>query len=259
MKKRLLSLITIMALTMTFVMSFAMSYGSTYAASAKKYYLPNEVLITYYGDDEGTRFYSEIKYDKHDNMKSMLCAEMIPISVTTKYKNNKGKISSVSLTDTEEVIKKTFNDKGRLTKVKMGKDIYKVTSDKNGIINKVTLNGKKYYKVKSIKFHKNGFVSKVVYTNGNKNYYNEDGLMTSAVLKNGKKYTYKYTVKNGKVTKVIVRFDGKKVRKIEYKYSKKSTKDVWQYSCTMCYLSGTSNACELYAKSPLGVYNDFGW
>jgi hypothetical protein len=257
MKKRLLSLITIMALAMTFVMSFAMTDGSAYAASSKKYYLPKEVKITYYGDNDGIRFYTNIKYDKHDNLKSLEYenmednTNMVSVDVTTKYKNSKGRISSVTVKDNKTVIKKTYNDKGCVTKVKLPDNTIKFTSNKNGIISKVTLNGKKIYTVKSIKFHKNGFVSKVVYGDGTKNYYNEDGLLTSAV-RNGKKFTYKYTVKNGKVTTATIRLNGKKVKKLEFKYSKKSTKDVWKYSCLLCYLGGPSNACELYAKGSLG-------
>ena len=257
MKKRLVSLITIMALAMTFVISFALTDGRAYAASSKKYYLPKEAKVTYYGDNDGIPFYSDIKYDKYGNLESLMYADMgdmknmVPVDVTTKYKNSKGKISGVTVTDNKTVIKKTYNDKGCVTKVKIPNNTIKLTSDKNGIISKVTLNGKKLYTVKSIKFHKNGFVSKVVYGDGTKNYYNEDGLLTSAV-KNGKKFTYKYTKEKGKVTKVVIRHDGKKVKKFEFKYSKKSTNDVWKYSCLLCYLGGPSNACELYAKGSLG-------
>lgn len=257
MKKRLLSLITIIALAMTFVMSFAMTDGSAYAAGSKKYYLPKEVKVTYYGDNDGIRLFSDIKYDKHDNLKSLMYEDMeamamVPVTVTTKYKNSKGKISAVTVKDNKTVIKKTYNAKGCVKKVKLPDTVIKTTSDKNGIVSKVTVNGNTIIKVKSIKFHKNGFVKKVVYDNGAKNYYNEDGLLTSAVNFRGDKFSYRYTVKNGKVTKVIIRRDGKKVKKFEFKYSKKTTKDVWKYSCMMCYFGGPSNACELYAKGSLG-------
>ena len=133
MKKRLLSLITIMALAMTFVLSFAMTDGSAYAAGSTKYYLPKEVKVTYYGDDDGIPLYTDIKYDKHDNLKSLVYevdGNKIPVEVTTKYKNSKGKISGVTIRDGGTVIKKTYNNKGCVTKVKLPDDTIKITSDK---------------------------------------------------------------------------------------------------------------------------------
>ena len=119
------------------------------------------------------------------------------------------------------------------------------------------IDGKTYYRIKSIKYHKNGFVSKVVYGNGNVNRYNTAGLMTSAIVKTdeGAKYTYKYTKKNGKVVKVIVRRNGELNSKTTVKYGKKSTKDVWKYSCAMSFAGCPTNAYELYAKSTLSGIN----
>lgn len=256
MKKRLLSLLTIFAVAMTFVFTYSMTDGNAYAASkTKKYYLPKEIHVVYF-DDDSTSSLTEIKYDKYGNMKSAWISEAIPSKYTIKYRNKKGAISTVKYGDGDAVSKKYYDKKGRLTKVKVGSDIYKYTLDKKGTIKKVTLNGKTYYKVKSVKYHKNGFVSKVVYGNGNVNTYNSSGLLTSATEKGGSKYTYKYTKKNGKIVKMVVKRDGENFKKITLKYGKSTTTDVWKYSSIICYANGPSNACELYAKGALSGVNE---
>ena len=260
MKKRLLSLLTILAVAMTFVFSYAMTDGNAYAASkSKKYYLPTEISVVYFDEDNTTGGLSNITYDKYGNLTSAIIAEVIPVKYEIKYKDKKGTISSVSYGDGESVSTKIYNNKGRLTKVTAGNDVYSYSKGKKGTIKTVTLNGEQYYNVKKIKFHKNGFVSKVVYSNGNVNKYNSNGLMTSATVKNGPKYTYKYTKKNGKVVKAIVKRDGKNYKQLTFKYGSAKTKDVWKYSCVICYADGPSNACELYAKGSLSGSNALDW
>lgn len=254
MKKRLLSMLTIMAVAMTFVFSFAVT-GDVYAGSkSKKYYLPKEIQIEDY-EFEYESGLTDPTYDKYGNLTSGVIADAIPLKFTIKYKNKKGTISSVKSSDGDYAIKKTYDKKGRLKKIKAGSDTYKYTTNKKGIISKVTRNGKLYYKVKSIKFHKNGFVSKVVYSNGNVNKYNANGLMTYAKIKNGGKYTFKYTKKNGKVVKAVVKKNGKKIRKVTMKYGSAKTKDVWKYSSVMCFAGAPSNACELYSKCSVSGLN----
>ena len=253
--KKLFSLVTIMAVAFAFSCAAA---GVNVYAAAKKYPLPKEVWTENYEDD-GMISISDIKYDKHGNVKSALLSEMIPVKYTIKYKNKKGVISTVSFGNSEAKGKKYYDKKGRLTKVKAGKDVYKYKTDKKGIIKKVTLNGKKLYGVKKISYHKNGFVSKVVYSNGNVNKYNSSGLMTAVKVKGGSKYTYKYTKKNGKVVKILVKCDGEKYQKTTIKYGKSKTKDVWKYSCLMNYAGGPSNATELYSKGALSGLNALDW
>ena len=252
MKKKLLSLLAILALAFTF--AFVPTNDNVYAASkAKKYYLPKEVRVYYYETDEYSSL-SKAKYDKYGNLTSAIISEMIPMKFNIKYKNKKGVISKVTYGDGDALSEKFYDKKGRLTKIKIGADTYKYKLDKKGLIKKATLNGDLDYKVKSIKL-KNGFLSKVVYGNGNVNNYNADGVMTSAVTKDGTKYTYKYTKKSGKIIKILVKRDGKNYKKINLKYGKASTKDVWKFSCLMNYLDGPSNACELYPNSPLSGVN----
>ena len=250
-KRGIFSLLMILTVTAAFIFALTVADGKVYAA--KKYALPTEVESTYYGEDSFTSL-TNIKFDKYGNIKSALAAEAIPLKYKATYRNKKGVLSKVTITDGETSLKKTYDKKGRLTKIVIGDETYKYKSNKKGIISKVTLNGKLYYKVKSIKFHKNGFVSKVVYGNGNVNTYNKDGLMTS-VKADGSKYTYSYTKKNGKITKIIVKCDGKKYQKITLKYGKSYTTDVWKYSCLIAHASGPSNACELYAKSVISGVN----
>lgn len=254
MKKRILSLLTVVAVA--FVFSFVAADNNAYAASkAKKYYLPKEIR-TYYYDDDSWGSASKIKYDKYDNVKSALFAEMIPMKYTLTYKK-KGVLSKLVASDGDVLGKKYYDKKGRLKKVTVGKDTYKFKVDKNGIIKKVTLNGKKYYSVKKIKFHKNGFVSMVKYSNGNVNKYNKDGLLTVVKEKKGGKYTYKYYKKGGKVVKMVEFKNGKKTAKVTLKYGKDTTKNVWQYSCVMNYGGAFSNAYELYGMGSLAGFNSF--
>lgn len=256
---KLLSIVTVLAVTAAFIALFAAADGSMYAsAKAKKYALPKEVEVTYLEDDSKSSL-TKIKYDKYGNIKSALISEMIPMKYKVKYRNKKGVISKATFTDGDAVMEKTYDKKGRLKKVKIGSDTYKYSTNKKGIIKKVTLNGKTYYKVKSIKFHKNGFAKKVVYSNGNVNKYNKDGLMTFASEKGGSKYTYKYTKKSGKVVKVIVKRDGVKYKQINLKYGKSKTKDVWKYSTLVNYADGPSNATELYSKCALSGANALNW
>ena len=252
MKRSLLSFITVLAAAIAIISVIAMASESVYAA--KKYTLPKEANVVYYEDDSKGS-YENIKYDKYGNLKSTFISEMINIKYTTKYRNKKGVISKVTFTDGDQVTEKFYDKKGRLTKIKIGSETYKFKTDKKGIIKKVTLNGETYYTVKSIKYHKNGFVSKVVYGNGNVNKYNSSGLMTSVSVKGGAKYTYKYTKKNGNVVKIIVKRDGKKIKQLKLKYGKTKTKDVWKYSCVMNYVDGPTNACELYSKCSLSGIN----
>ena len=238
-----------------FVNAFAFAGTDSYAASkSKKYYLPTEIQIVDYSED-GYSSLTDIQYDKYGNLTSALISEMIPVKYTIKYKNKKGAISSVTFGDGDVSAKKTYDKKGRLKQVKYGKDTFKFTSNKKSKIKKVTRNGKNYYKVKSIKFHKNGFASKVVYNNGNVNKYNTDGLLTSATVKGGPKFTYSYTKVNGNVVEMIIYRDGQKYKKVTLKYGNVTTKDVWKYSCVICYAGGPSNACELCANNSLSGFN----
>ena len=256
MKKRFFSLLTILAVVMTLVVSYAITDDNVYAAStSKKYYLPKEANIVQYGTDGFTRWYSDITYDKYGNLTSAMESDMIPLKYTIKYKDKKGAISRVTYGDGESSAHKYYDNKGRLTKVTCGGKTYKYSKSKKGTISKVTLDGKEYYSVKSIQYHKNGFVSRIVYSNGNVNKYNSSGLMTYAKVKNGPKYTYEYTKKNGKIVKVLVKRDGKKYRKVTYKYGKASTNNVWKYSCIICFTGGPSNATELYANSSVSGSN----
>lgn len=259
MKKRIISLLTVVALVMTFVCAYAITGDEAYAASkSKKYALPKDVVVYYY-DEDGYSRTTKMKYDKYGNLKSALLAEMIPIKITSKYRK-KGVLASASLTDGDTVIKKYYDKKGRINKLVYGDDIFTYKFNKKGLIKKVTLNGKTYYTVKKFKYHKNGFVSKIVYNNGNINKYNSNGLLTTAIDKKaGKKYTYKYTKKKGKIVKILVKCNGKNYKKITLKYGKATTKDVWKYSATMNYADGPSNAAELYPKSPLSSVNSIFW
>lgn len=259
MKKKLLSLLMVLAVSMTFVLSFAMAGNDVYAAAkSPKYYLPTNVWGYDYTTGESSSL-NNIKYDKYGNIKSAWLSEMIPVKYTIKYKNKKGVVSAVTYGNSDTTAKKYYDKKGRLKKVKTGKDTYKYKTNKKGIIKNVTRNGKKYYTVKKVKYHKNGFVSKVVYGNGNVNKYNSSGLMTSVKLKNGTKFTYKYTKKNGKVVKAVIKRNGKNYRKYTFEYGKATTKDVWKYSCLIYYAGGPSNAGELYAYSPLSGVNSADW
>lgn len=262
MKKRLLSLFTILALAVTFSASFAMADGNAYAAGkTKKYYLPAEVRWTNYAENTQGSL-TKIKYDKYGNITYGLIAENIPMKFVTKYRNKKGTIASVTYGEQGKNAIKTYDKKGRITKEDglldyVKGETYRYTKNKKGTVIKVTLNGDKYYNVKSIKYHKNGFVKKVVYNNGNINNYNSDGLLTSAIAKTdkGAKYTYKYTKKNGKVVKIAVKRNGKKYSTIKLKYGKASTGDVWKYSCLIDYAGGPSNACELCSNCTLSGNN----
>ena len=246
---------------MTFVFSYAITDGNAYAASkSKKYYLPTEINVVYFDEGNTTESLSKITYDKYGNLTSAVISEMIPVKYAIKYKDKKGTISSVAYGDGDVVSHKYYNKKGSLSKITIGEYNYTYSKGKKGTIKKVTLNGKKYYNVKSIKFYKNGFVSKVVYNNGNVNKYNSKGLLTSTKEKNGPKYTYKYTKQNGKVVKAVVRRNGKKYKQVTFKYGKAKTKDVWKFSCVVCYADGPSNACELYAKGSLsGSLQPLDW
>ena len=258
MRKRFQSLLMIIAIAMMFASAFAVLDGGLYAeAKTKKYYLPKSSKTVYYDEDRTTSSLQNAKYDKYGNLRSGMILEMIPMQFKAKYRNKKGTLERVSISDGDPVGKKYYNKKGYLTKIKFGKQVYKVSRNKKGLIKKITIDGKTYYRIKSIKYHKNGFVSKVVYGNGNVNRYNTAGLMTSATVKTeGEgKYTYKYTKKNGKVVKVIVRCNGELYSKTTVKYGKKSTKDIWKYSCAMSYAGCPTNAYELYAKSTLSGIN----
>lgn len=250
----MLSASILAVLTLSFIFTLLMAVDNVYAA--KKYYLPKEVHTVYYGDENTTGSFTKTKYDKFGNLTSTIIGDMIPIDYTIKYRNKKGVISKLTYGEPDLVYaRKYYNKKGRLTKITYGEDTYKYTTNKKGIITKVTLNGKLYYKVKKIKYHKNGFVSMVKYNNGNVNHYNSDGLMTSAVVKDGPKYTYKYTKKKGKVVKIITKCDGKLFQKTTLKYGKSFTKNVWKYSCVICYVDGPSNAAEIYGGSSLSGVN----
>ena len=219
--------------------------------------LPKEIRVYTYENDNYSSV-SKMKFDKYDNLKSVLVSEMIPVKFTTKYKK-KDVISSVSYTDSEVTVKKSYDKKGRIKKVKAAGSTFKYKMDKKNMIKKVTFNGDKSYSVKKIKYHKNGFASKVVYGNGNVDKYNSDGLLTSAKVKGGPKYTYKYTKKNGKVVKAIVKKNGKKYQKVEIEYGKDTTKNVWKYSCVFSYGGALSYAGELYSEATLSGFNQVGW
>lgn len=261
MEKKLTSLLTVTAIAITFVFCFAIASDDVYvSAKSKKYHLPKEISVTNYGEeDDSFGGLANIKYDKYGNMKFAYYSEAIPSTFKIKYRNKKGVISSVTIGEDKVITKKTYDKKGRVKTIKTDTEKYKIKSDKKGIIKKVTLNGKKYYSIKKIKFHKNGFVSSVTYSNGNVNKYNKDGLLTSIKIKGGKKYTYKYTKKKGKIVKIIEKCDGKKTQKVTLKYGKATTKDLWKFSCVVDFAGGPSNATELYAKAALsGVsYIDF--
>ena len=240
--------------------NYAMTDGDAYAASkSKKYYLPTEINFVTFDEDNSSGGLSNITYDKYGNMTSANIGEMIPVKYTIKYKDKKGTLSSVSFGYGDSLSTKSYNKKGLLTKSTFEGSVFNYYKGKKGTIKKVTINGETEYKVKSIKFHKNGFVSKVVYANGNVNKYNSNGLLTSIKIKNGPKYTYKYTKKKGKVVKAVVKRNGKKYEQITFKYGSAKTKDVWKYSCVICYAGGPSNACELYAKSSLSGSNEAPW
>lgn len=254
--KQILSMLLAFAVVFTF--SFAVFGTDSYAASkSKKYSLPKEIRIVYYGID-GYQSETNVKYDKYGNLTYTLDAEMIPVTYKIKYRNKKGAISSLTYGDGDDTAQKYYDKKGRLKKIVKNGKTYTYKTNKKGIIKKVSVNGKKYYSVKSIKYHKNGFVSKVVYSNGNVNKYNSKGLMTYAKeKKTGTKYTYKYTKKKGKVVKVIVKRNGKNYKKITVKYGKTKTNDIWKYSSFFAFAGGPSNANELYAKSSLSGENWF--
>jgi hypothetical protein len=247
----------LLVFAVTFAFTFAFAGADSYAASSsKKYYLPKNVRVTYYDDEDRYGSVTNIKYDKYDNMTSALLSEMIPVTYKIKYRDKKGTISSVTYGDGEVSHKKYYNEKGLLKKV-VNYDKYVYTKNKKGYATKVTCNGKKFYNVKTIKYQKNGFVSKVVYNNGNINYYNSEGLMTSAIVKTdeGAKYTYKYYKKNGKIVKIIAKRNGKKMKKITLEYGKATTKDIWKYSCIMSYTDCPSNAVELCTNNSLSGMN----
>ena len=244
----------------TFTFTFAVSDSFAASKSKKTYYLPKSIICTYNADEEDyIQSLTGIKYDKHGNMTYGVVSETIPYVYKIKYKNKKGLISKVTFGDGEVKATKYFDKKGRLKKTVYGKKKYVYKTDKKGRIKKVTKNGKKLYSVKSIKFHKNGMASKVVYSNGNVTKYNSDGLLTYETVKkkNGKKdtYTYKYTKKSGKVVKVTVNRNGKKYMKFSVKYGKAKTKDVWKYSTMFSFANGPSYAGEIYSKCALSGFN----
>ena len=252
--KHVLAMLLVFAVT--FVFAFAFAGADSYAASkSKKYYLPTEIHVDYFDPDEISSWLTDITYDKYGNMTSALISDMIPVTFKIKYRNKKGAIASVTFGDGETTAKKPYDKKGRLTNVKFGSDTYKYTKNKKGKVKKVTRNGKLYYSVKSIKYRKNGFVSKVTYSNGNVNRYNTDGLMTSAVVKNGPKYTYEYTRENGKVVKVLVKRNGVKYKQVTLKYGSATTKDLWKFSSVINYADGPSNAAELCTNNSLSGFN----
>lgn len=257
MKKRLLSLFTVMTVAMAFVISFSVADDDVFvSAAAKKYPLPKSIKTLSYEEDEFDSYVSKIKYDKFGNMKSALVSEMIPIKYTMKYRNKKGKLASLVYTDGEYKTKKTYDKKGRLLKINNNGKVYKYKTNKKGIITKVTCDGELYYKVKSISYQKNGFVSKVVYGNGNVNKYNSDGLLSSVSIKGEKaKYKYEYTKKSGKIVKMVIKRNGKMYAKTTLKYGKAKTKDPWKWSCIVGYGGGPTNACELASKCSLGGIN----
>lgn len=254
MKKRLLSLLTILAMVMSFAFTFMAVDDNVYASSSKKYYLPTTISV----DKTDDSFYgvSEVKYDKYGNIKSEYSGHVIPDKYNISYRNSKGKLKKVTrIYDEEKTAISTYDKNGRISSIKVvvpgHKATYKYTKNKKGIITKVTRNGKLYYKVKNISYYSNGFVKKVTYSNGNVNYYNRDGLMTKAIVKTdkGAKYTYKYNKKNGKVVKAVEYRNGKKKATYTFEYGKKTTTSVWKYSCAMAWGGGPSNVYELYAKS----------
>ena len=117
MKKRVFSLLTILAVAMTFVFSYAMTDGDAYAASkSKKYYLPTEINFVTFDEDNSSGGLSNITYDKYGNMTSANIGEMIPVKYTIKYKDKKGTLSSVSFGYGDSLSTKSYNKKGLLTK-----------------------------------------------------------------------------------------------------------------------------------------------
>ena len=253
--KNILAMVLVFAVT--FVFAFAFAGADSYAASkSKKYYLPTEIHVDYFGPDESSSWLTDITYDKHGNMTSAVMNDLIPVKFKIKYRSKKGAISSVTFGNGVSAAKKTYDKKGRLTTVKCGSDTYKYTKSKKGKTKKVTHNGKLYYSVKSIKYRKNGFVSKVTYSNGNVNKYNSDGFLTSAVVKNGPKYTYEYTKENGKVVKALVKRNGVNFKQVVFKYGKATTKDLWKYSSVIDFAGGPSNATELCMNNSLSGFND---
>ena len=251
MKKRVVSLLTIMALAMTLVASFAMVDENAYAASkSKKYYLPKQIDFINHNPDGYNFSYKNIKYDKFGNVKSLTTTHTGKYTFKLKYKNKKkGTLKGVTIVNGDYKYNKYYNKKGRLTKIKTPDYEYNYKYNKKGVINKVTRNGEQYYSVKKIKYHKNGFVSQATYSNGNVNKYNSQGLMTSVQEKDGSKYTYTYTKKKGKIVKVVIKCNGKKLYTCKLKYGKAKTKSVWKYSTAMDWFGMPSNARELYGKS----------
>ena len=255
-RKRIISLLAAFALAVTAFCAYGVTSGEVNAASkAKTYALPSDVYVHYYGDNRDYGM-CDMKYDKFGNLTKGYYNYSFGVNNKIKYRNKKGKIASVTekyYGEKSGTLKKTYDKKGRLTKVKTPKATFKYTVNKKGIIKKVTRNGKLYYSVKSIKYHKNGVVYKVVYNNGDVNYYNSNGLLTKLKVKKDATYTYKYTKKNGKVVKAIAKRNGKKYAKISFYYDNSATtKNVWLYSAAISAAGGgPSNVFEIYAKSAI--------
>ena len=257
--KRLVSMVMIAAVV--FVFSFTASIDNSYAASKTKYYyLPTSVESSVpYGGQQYDFGMTNIKYDKYGNIKyGVFRSSHKPIKFKIKYRNKKGSIKSVSYTG-YIAGKKTYDKKGRLTTQKFTKggfeDTYKFKTNKKGTINKVTTTtpqSSDWTNVKSIKYYKNGFVKKVVYSDGHVVNYSSNGLLTSSIpnpTDGSTKLTYKHIKKNGKVVRVDMYRNGKKCGSTVLKYGKAKTKDVWKYSAAVSYAGGPTNACELYSKS----------
>ena len=269
--KRLTSTVLITAVALAF--SITIGADDSYAASGgKTYYLPTNVYMEETGVSKDEVTFDElsvdkIKYDKYGNVTSLYFGG-IPYKFKIKYKNKKGLIKSVTAKTEGKTIKKTYDKKGRLKTVKTPKATYKYQLGKKNTIKKVTKKGKTFYNVKSIKFHKNGFAKKVVYSNGNYITYNKNGLAVTYYSKSEKlKCKYKYTYSKGMLTeakeyhngklRVLYHFDYNNYEEGPAKPAK--TKSVWQYSSVMCFLSAPSAAGELYPKSALSGVNNINY
>ena len=231
LKKTALLFVMVMLL---FVM-LAVSY-SEHVHAAEKYELPSKIVSYYYYEigekwvkDETKKF----TYDKKGNV-----TKSGYIKQRNTYK--KGKLRKIKSSYGGV---RYFSKKGRVTKDKNGKNVVKFSTNKKGYITKAT-GARKYRNV--IKYHENGFPSKITNKNSYFNIvtkFDENGIITYTKEPgyNRKHYTereYVSSEADGKLELIeSVRDDGKgewkQVEKYVFSFGEKKTKDKRHYVAMM--------------------------
>lgn len=236
MKKRLMALITTVALMMTMIIASA----AVTVNAASSYEVPVKA-IWYYNSSGGDdpvwvkTDANKYKYNTRGNLANAFMYKLTwkykgknPVSVTTGSKKagavykatyKKGKISKASV--------KYYNDKGKLAE--SGTATFKYR--KNWIIKYTeNLNGTRYVAAYSYKFYKNGMPKTLTVTtsSGSKPYktvvtLNKKGLVTRTADKYGAfTHDYRYD-KAGRVIEMITSADGRPVYRAVYKYNGKKS------------------------------------